>query len=81
MSKQLYHFLIRGALFQQKLTHWLSSLAWAELYLVLAALYARFDFALHETLLEDIEMGSDEFTAVPKSRNGVRVTIRRANVS
>ena len=58
-----------------------SSLAWAELYLVLAAMYARFDFVLHETLFDDIEIGSDQFTPVPRSRNGVRVTIHRVNVS
>ena len=49
------------------------SLAWAELYLTVSTLFSRFDFQLHETTIEDVQLGSDTFVATMKSPNNVRV--------
>lgn len=53
------------------------SLAWAELYLTIATIFTRFDFELFETTIEDIELGSDILAPGTKSRNNVRVTVRK----
>lgn len=39
----------------------LISLAWAEMYIVLAALIRRFDFQFFDTKAEDFEVVSDQF--------------------
>ena len=50
------------------------NLAWAELYIVLATVFRRFDFELYETSYEDVEIVHDYFTPYPKhDSNGVRV--------
>ena len=52
------------------------SLAYAELYLVLAGLFRRFEFKLYETTVEDVKMVRDMFVSAPASESkGVRVVI------
>jgi hypothetical protein len=55
----------------------LNSLAYAELYLTLAALLRQFEIELFETTLDDVTYERDYFTGYPKDLNsqGVRVII------
>jgi len=55
------------------------SLAYAELYLVLAAILRRFDFTLVGTTREDVEAVRDAFVPMPKkSSKGVRVQVHNS---
>ncbi|KIX07822.1 uncharacterized protein Z518_02476 [Rhinocladiella mackenziei CBS 650.93] len=54
------------------------NLAYAEMFLTLATLWSRFDFALFETTLDDVLMKHDFFTAFPGDESkGIRVRVRR----
>ncbi|ERF69870.1 hypothetical protein EPUS_05412 [Endocarpon pusillum Z07020] len=52
-------------------------LAWAELYLCLAAVVSRFDLELQGTTVEDVEFGSDQLIPETKGKNGVSVLVKR----
>ncbi|KAF2147767.1 putative P450 monooxygenase [Myriangium duriaei CBS 260.36] len=53
-------------------------LAWAELYLTLAAVVPKFDFDLFETTVDDVELRHDWVFAQPKvGSKGVRAHVRR----
>jgi hypothetical protein len=53
-----------------------SSLAHAEMYLVLAALFRRFTFELYETDVSDVQLAHDFFLPSPKlDTKGVRVKV------
>lgn len=54
------------------------NLAYAELYLVLAAVFRRFELELWETSIEDVKMARDIF--IPAARvgsGGVRVLVKK----
>ncbi|KAL2408013.1 Cytochrome P450 monooxygenase [Exophiala dermatitidis] len=54
------------------------NLAYAEMYLSMAALWSRFDFELFETTLDDVLWKHDFFTAFPDDESkGVRVKVRQ----
>jgi hypothetical protein len=40
---------------------WLYSLAWAEIYLIIAALIQRFEFKFQDIVAADFEMETDQF--------------------
>lgn len=50
-------------------------LAWAEMYLTLAAVLHRFDMELYQTEDIDVYPMWDHFVPFPARENGVRVTI------
>lgn len=53
------------------------SLAWAELYIMTAALLSRMQLEVYETTREDVDIYSDMLIAEPKRyANGVRFRIR-----
>lgn len=52
-----------------------SSLANAEIYMVLAELFSKFDLELFETDLDDIKQVHDYFSPFPASERGVRVIV------
>jgi hypothetical protein len=53
-----------------------SSLAHAEIYMVLAAVFRRFSFELYETDVSDVRMAHDFFIPSPKlDSKGVRVKV------
>jgi hypothetical protein len=55
----------------------LSSLARAELYLTLAAIFYRFDMELYETTRKDVDPKHDYFVATPAhGSKGVRVLVK-----
>lgn len=55
------------------------SLAYLELYVVLAHLFRRFSFQLHETDVSDVELAHDFFLPSPKlDSKGVRVQVVEA---
>ena len=51
------------------------SLAWAELYLVVATLIRRFDFDFGNVKAEDVECVSDQFVIGTKEQNGLEVLV------
>jgi hypothetical protein len=51
------------------------SLAWAELYLTLAAVIHRFDLQLYQTEMRDVKPRYDHFVPFPETNNGVRVLV------
>ena len=52
------------------------NLAYAEIYMTLAAVFRRFEFELYDTKPEDAEPGHDFFNPYPKRPSqGVRVTV------
>ena len=56
----------------------MKSVAYAELYLTLAAVVPRFDLEMFETTAEDIVMDRDFFVGVPKlDSKGVRVVVKK----
>lgn len=55
----------------------MNRLAWAEMYLTLAAVLHRFDMELYETEDVDIYPMWDHFVPFPARENGVRVTIAK----
>lgn len=56
-----------------------SSLAYAELYLTLAAVLRRFQLALYDTTVADVEAVCDAFMPMPRAdTKGVRVIVRDA---
>ena len=58
------------------------SLAYAELYLTLAAIVPQFDMELFETTVEDVKPARDFFVPVPKlDSKGVRAKITGMNAS
>jgi hypothetical protein len=51
-------------------------LAFAEIFLVAAAVFRRFDFELYETDISDLELRHDFFIPAPKlDSKGVRVKV------
>ncbi|KAI9718808.1 MAG: hypothetical protein M1828_006570 [Chrysothrix sp. TS-e1954] len=52
-------------------------LAYAEMYLTIAILFSRFDFQLHETSIEDVQLKSDGYMPIMKGSNGVRVLVKK----
>jgi cytochrome P450 len=53
------------------------NLAYAELFLTLAATFRRFDLELYETTIDDIRMAKDGFVAYPKPESkGVRIRVK-----
>ncbi|KAK4496084.1 hypothetical protein PRZ48_012063 [Zasmidium cellare] len=54
-------------------------LAWAEMYLTLAAVLHRFDMELYKTEDVDVYPVYDHFVPFPERENGVRVTVREAS--
>ena len=58
----------------------IQSLAYAELYMVLAAIFRRFSFELYETDVSDVRMAHDFFIPSPKlDSKGVRVKVVGTN--
>ena len=55
------------------------SFAFAELYLTIATVFSRYDFKLYDTGIENIQLGSDGYMPIMKSRGGVRVTAKKIN--
>lgn len=53
------------------------SLAWAELYLGLAALVQRFDFEFIGAKAEDFECDSDQFVIGTKGKGVLKAHVRR----
>lgn len=54
----------------------ISSLAYAELFLVMGTLFRRFQFELHETDRTDVDLKHDFFLPSPKlDSKGVRVKV------
>jgi len=60
------------------LTHPFDSLAYAELYLAIASIVARFDLEMHDVLrARDIDYVSDCFLGEPSLESkGIRATVR-----
>ena len=53
------------------------SLAWAELYIMIASVCSRFTLEVYETTREDVDIHSDMLIAEPKRyANGVRFRIK-----
>lgn len=52
-----------------------SSLAWAELYLLLAGLVDRFDFDYINAQAEDFECNSDQFAIGTKGKGVLKATV------
>ena len=52
-------------------------LAWAELSLMLGALFRWYEVELYETSAENVQMSYDALIPVPYGKNGVRVKIRK----
>ena len=52
------------------------SLAWAEMYLTLAAVIHRFDMELYDTSRRDVDPKIDHFVPFPETDRGVRVLVR-----
>ncbi|OTA89155.1 hypothetical protein M434DRAFT_112775 [Hypoxylon sp. CO27-5] len=55
------------------------SLAWAELYMVVAALVQNFDFVFHPDAVKDVTWVSDQFTIGTAARNGLKAVVTRYN--
>ena len=56
-----------------------ASLAHAELYMTLAAIFRNFDFELYQTDLSDVELAHDFFLPSPRlDSKGVRVKVKPA---
>ncbi|KAK8023577.1 cytochrome P450 [Apiospora rasikravindrae] len=55
-------------------------LAWAELYLVVAALVQRFDFQFDPAALADLECSSDQFIIGTSGRDGLKTFVSRVPV-
>lgn len=60
------------------LTLVIASLAWMELYFVVATIVRRFDFELVDTTAEDVEAYRDHFLPGTKTNNGVKVIATHA---
>ena len=55
----------------------LCSLAYAELYLTLAAIFGQFELELYKTTRKDVEPAIDYFVPKPEAgTNGVRVLVK-----
>jgi hypothetical protein len=54
----------------------LFSLAWAELYLILARIVKNYEFDFVDTTAEDVDPYSDQFIIGTKGKAGVRVIAR-----
>lgn len=52
-----------------------SSLAWAELYMVFAALVDQFDFKLDNAGLKDVECVSDQFIVGVADASGIKAWV------
>ena len=53
------------------------SLAYSELYLVLAALFRRFELELYDTTLDDVKMVRDKFVGNARAGSkGVRIVVK-----
>lgn len=58
-----------------------TSLAYAELYLTLAAIFRRFDLELHETTVEDVLFVRDAFVPAAKlGSKGVRAVVKGESI-
>ncbi|KAI0809864.1 trichodiene oxygenase [Xylaria sp. FL0064] len=55
-------------------------LAWAELYMTVAALVEHFDIVFDSSAIDDITCTSDQFTIGTAGNNGLPVTVRRVKV-
>lgn len=65
---------------QNILLTYCSSLAWAELYVLLSALVQRFDLELEESGLKNVECVSDQFIIGTKDRNGIEAFVRKRSL-
>ena len=57
-------------------TDCICSLAWAEMYLALAAVFHRFDMELHDTDRTHVDPVIDRFVPEAENEDGVRVLIK-----
>lgn len=56
------------------------NLAYIEMYLTLAMMFRRYRFELHESSVEDVELGHDFFIPVARLESkGVRVFVKRTD--